>query len=257
MSNIFDRISDGFSKARHGIEHEANKAKHTVEGAFKDAKKKANPKRIIDEVEHEARGIVKGIIHEVEEVAHKAEGEVKGIVRSGKKELNKVVHEAEGGLKTAVHEIEETFEHRLKDKAEEITMHALHEVEEKFKELGAEVAIAIIREGIELFVDLLHDAIPDVPQSIRISAFEFVWKSLDARLDKMVEFVEHPPHGVDGLLKFVKVVQPDYIIVRPEGRAAAVLASSNILGVEGKVTISVDKLESAAGKVAHKFGISI
>ena len=82
-----------------------------------------------------------------------------------------------------------------------------------------------------------------------------MWLSVDDRLDKMIDFCEHPPHGIEALIDFVKVVQPDYIIVRPEARAAAVLASTNMLGVESKVIIDVNKLEHAAGKVLHKFGL--
>ena len=103
-------------------------------------------------------------------------------------------------MKTAAHEIEVTFESRLEKIAEE----GLHKFEEAIKDVGAEVAIKLTGEILGIFVDMLHDAIPDKPQGFRIGPFEFVWRSLDARLDKVIDFVEDPPHGVDGLVHFAQ-----------------------------------------------------
>ena len=76
-------------------------------------------------------------------------------------------------------------------------------------------------------------------------------------MDMLIEFSKNPPHGVKGLVTFVKDIQPDYIRVRVEGRAAAVLASTNVLGAESKVTIDVAAFEKVAVKLMRRLGIDV
>ena len=217
---------------------------------------KLDPQKIIAQVEKKIEGAihtgerkvkrtVNGVVRQVEGLEHRVEGKVKELVKTGTDELEHLVDEAKGGLQTAAHEVEDAFTKDL----DRLVHEALQQVEAGLLHLGEEGAKELLRQALKGFLALAHDAIPDKPKSVRLGPFRFVWHDLDGRLDAMVAFVQHPPHGVDGLMAFAKIVQPDYIIVTIEARAVALVASTNIFGADYEVPISVNDLERIAGKV--------
>ena len=237
--SILGDIKHAAHKVQHGVEHTVHEAQHVAEHAVHQVSHAGHKVTgVVNDPIHAAKDLASDVIHELEKVGHKIEGGVK-----------EVGSEVQRDLRKAGHEIEKTFTERLEDLASK----GLHEFEEAAKKLGAELATYALQKGIALFLELLHDALPDKPQAIRVSAFKFVWESLDDRLDAMVEFVKHPPQGVDGLVAFAKAVQPDYVVVTPSADIAALVATTNVLGVQPEVVIPVEKLESAAVKVVKHF----
>ena len=207
---------------------------------------KLDPHHNLDKIKHGAEDVAEQldpikVIHEIEE-------KVEEFVHDAEKQ---VVH----GANLAVRRGRRALEKELPRLVEKAAKEAARAAEKELEKVAAEIATHLLREGLELFTDLLHDAIPDEPQWFRMGPFKFVWNSIDGRLDEMIAFAKHPPHGVEGLASFVHAVRPDKIRVNIEGRAAAVLASSNVLGAESEVTIDINKFEHVAGKCGTVVGL--
>ena len=197
-------------------------------------------KKLIDKIPNEVN---KGI-NKISEVEKKAVNEIsKNATKITKQSTDEIVSAGKIAKKVLSEDAKKLGEQTLKD--------IQHGLETAAKGIYA----GITSDMFNTFIDLAQYAIPGKLPTIQLGPFEIKVKNLNKRIDELQRMAKNPPTSRDDIIKLIKVLSPDEVIIHVSARAVALVVSSNVLGGGFKIAIPVQTLEDKAAEIFAHFGL--
>lgn len=244
----------GFGNPFKSLEKEIKKGLEKLGNSIKDGLK-----RVGREIESNLKKVASKLESGIKDVAHQCESGIKSVANKAEDEIKDFAHDAEEAVKSVAEDV--------KGEIEEVADKAIDELEEEAQEVLNKIFEGITKESLSTALEvakkaehITETALTDASFGIDVSIVGFGWNDIGGRMGSIREKIEaliekKPEISREYILQCIKTLAPDTISFSIDVNLAALVVTSEAVGVGFNFSISTPAFLDAADELLDAIGL--
>lgn len=198
------------------------------------------------------------------------EGKIRGVGGQVEGNVKSLGHQVEDGVKRVADEAEHNIKSaadELKNEIDEYTDKAIEELEDEAQEVLNKIFESITKESLETALEvakkaesITETALADASFGIDISVVGFGWSDVGGRMGDIRHKIEglikeKPEISRDYIIQCINMLAPDTVSFSIDVQLAALVVSSEAVGVGFNFTLNTQSFLAAADELLEAIGL--